>query len=793
MSLILKKIRDVDPNNSEAVKECVTVFFLNLIKQSEPKRWLKALDDVIRRFPKYCISHRGVIENFIVSFLSSNKYHNVIEAAKCTHSLQQVRPPQEKTSTPKSCWRNQMTLLCSVTHNLIDKLFPDSPSMYTNNLENKLQNITNTPLNTALSQLHIAGGKDAERRKRLITRLENIFVFIQAMLVETYPVAKPIQPQLILDIIVHALTIARAVGQSLNNIAQMKTAALRTLDALIACLGPHLIPYSPLVFRLVMQTLRWTSDNPTKETKSVRCGAYNTLKGWLSILHVHKMADSRASMEDELTAHIINDITPPKKLVQLTMGPQPTKNLSKKARRKLATTQLQESTIATHIPGEKNKNIESKESNEVALAALECAETLFIVCGIFLKPTTHKIFQERLVRECFNLSSYEDNQAILLLRSLEACRKTTPNTVPPPTQYCLHLYSTNVTSNQPEIATFCSNAILDIRLHLHCSPPSLNFALQVVEEKTDKRKKVSEKNRAVLESLLGKNKLPPPNDPSDIITIADEPVNKKTKLSEETERISLSSENISSVEISDDSDSEVIQEVDVEIRELSDIEMLEVNAETNATENNKEISIEDSVNIVNELDKTPKTDLSDIYNMATQISECTISENGTDKNIYDIATPKTAKDNNLPGDVNDTAKQIPKEKNTIYEASTQLPLNNSIDTLDGDDATPSLEVTYDYPNTGNEKIPVLEKNEDSNLPLSNETDDIQITCGQVLNSQEEKICDSGKSKENLEIVENAVQNVNVEVSVCDANVQKKGALSVEEMMADFVDEVQDET
>lgn len=37
------------------------------------------------------------------------------------------------------------------------------------------------------------------------------------------------------------------------------------------------------------------------------------------------------------------------------MGPQPTKHLSKKAKRKLATTQMQESSIAAHMPGEKNK------------------------------------------------------------------------------------------------------------------------------------------------------------------------------------------------------------------------------------------------------------------------------------------------------------------------------------------------------------------------------------------------------------------------------------------------------
>lgn len=40
------------------------------------------------------------------------------------------------------------------------------------------------------------------------------------------------------------------------------------------------------------------------------------------------------------------------------MGPQPTKNLSKKAKRKLANTQLQESAIAGHMPGEKNKSSE---------------------------------------------------------------------------------------------------------------------------------------------------------------------------------------------------------------------------------------------------------------------------------------------------------------------------------------------------------------------------------------------------------------------------------------------------
>lgn len=42
------------------------------------------------RFPKYCIAHRNTIETYLVTFLDCKSYHNVIEAAKCAHALQQV-------------------------------------------------------------------------------------------------------------------------------------------------------------------------------------------------------------------------------------------------------------------------------------------------------------------------------------------------------------------------------------------------------------------------------------------------------------------------------------------------------------------------------------------------------------------------------------------------------------------------------------------------------------------------------------------------------------------------------
>lgn len=131
---------------------------------------------------------------------------------------------------------------------------------------------------------------------------------------------------------------------------------------------------------------------------------------------------------------------------------------------------------------------------------------------------------------------YSRSRAIGLLRTLDASRTCVPPGVSPPTQYCLQLYSSKINSQHTEvcvtykpcllstllsndgilyykclysqISTFCSRALLNIRLHLHCSPPSLNFTIQPQpEDRSEKKKKeISARNRAALISLLGADK-----------------------------------------------------------------------------------------------------------------------------------------------------------------------------------------------------------------------------------------------------------------------------------------------
>ncbi|XP_075979041.1 proline-, glutamic acid- and leucine-rich protein 1-like [Anticarsia gemmatalis] len=782
MSQILENLRNVDPNNSDAVKEIITAFYQNLPKHTEVNCniWLHVLESVITRFPRYCAQHRTTIENYLLHFLDSPNYYNVIEAAKCAHGLQQIRPSQDKAATAKNCWREQMNILCNTAHKLIDALFAKTVDIYKNNKNAKKLDtslLTNAPLTTALQQiLNVKKGQASsslEKNLVLCNKLRNIFVFIQAMLVEVYPVAKPVQPQIILEVVIQALSVSSNVNTDVTEAATVKIQGLRTLDAMISCLGPNLLPFSALVFRCIMQTLRWSSDNPSDESSKVRIAAYNSLNKWLSTLHVHRVGgdDKARSWEDELTKHIVTDITPPRKVVQLTMSNQYTKNLSKKARKRLANTTLQQSTLASHMPGEKNKATVSEESNdEVANAALECAETFLTVCGIFLKPTTHKIFHERLVRECYNIAAHSPARGARLLRALDAGRKNCASNVPPPTHYLLQLYSTLINSDADEIKKFCSQAILDIRLQLHCSPPTLTFALDAQPEKNsmESRKRTSERNRAALEALLGKDRMPPRKD--DVYTISDEPSSKIPRqdtpdITEIPDNLSISSGSNTDVEIVDEYEADVEILADKQTEEQENVEEPQ-EKQVSEDEDTNVIEVEDEQNVT---DVT--ADVTDVTDSATvpSTSQDEVTTNIQNKHVEDVID--------------------------IHEAATQAP---SPATADSDKSDVSMEVVYDP--DAQTTVTALEKMDDENLPSTNDTDDVQITCGQKIQSSqdvdstvtpvEEPLKLNGvnneveeKSDENVDKIE-IVENIEVKITTKE--------ITVEDMLADFVDEVNEE-
>lgn len=240
----------------------------------------------------------------------------------------------------------------------------------------------------------------------------------------------------------------------------------------------------------------------------------------------------------------------------------------------------------------------------------------------------------------------------------------------------------------------------------------------------------------------------------------DEPANKMPRLiyPEEEEKISISSDSEVSVVIPDGSDDEV-QEVTVENRDFDEVlpqpEPGTKESSLKTSEDSKEttdniVTVEDSVDTTHSYKNSRKRKL---------------------------------------------------DEPTIFEAETQLPLNTSTDTIEGDKSPVSMEIAYDASNTQS-KVVVLEKLDDENLPSTNETDDVQITCGQtVVVSQEEPAKDTveveieisavntkdneiEETKENGDII--AANENNIEVKITSKEI------SVEDMLADFVDEVNEE-
>lgn len=258
----------------------------------------------------------------------------------------------------------------------------------------------------------------------------------------------------------------------------------------------------------------------------------------------------------------------------------------------------------------------------------------------------------------------------------------------------------------------------------------------------------------------------------EIITIPDEPSSKRPRIDEEADKISLSSDSRASIEITDsssveelDDSADYIIEPHVEFEKDFETQEIELNEDvTDVTE-----QIEETRLSVEQIDVTDGKldDDTDI----TKLTQADPSSQNQD-NIFNAKTQLLS---------------IPSDSNEETRSPTKSPLSN--------------EVAYDYPNTGREKITVLEKMDEDNLPSTNDTDDVQITCGQTVKSSQDetKVTEiSEVPKENgveksPEIVLNG-DATDVEIEGVASKIgPNEVTVTVEDMLADFVDEVNDES
>lgn len=167
-------------------------------------------------------------------------------------------------------------------------------------------------------------------------------------------------------------------------------------------------------------------------------------------------------------------------------------------------------------------------------------------------------------------------------------------------------------------------------------------------------------------------------------------------------------------------------------------------------------------------------------------------------------TPSPTKSNPVevtPDEMPSTTTSKPMD---IHEANTQVVLNTSTDPTYGE-KSPVQSTKVALPQTP-KKVTFLEKAADDSLPSTSESDDVQITCGQQVNSSPEtkkmtpdpRIKSPSKvvkDKENASVATNGTKQVNGKVDKDKPDIEVKitsTEVSVDAMLADFVDEVNDE-
>ncbi|XP_054272488.1 proline-, glutamic acid- and leucine-rich protein 1-like [Macrosteles quadrilineatus] len=228
----------------------------------------------------------------------------------------------------KTAWRRQQLGLVSLLHSLLNRLY-EHVDCHMEESATALEDIE-------LSLEPVNEKNILIKSQRLATQFSAVALFLQAMLLETFPVAKAVAPDVILDVVAHAqkatLATLGSTREALAVTAVLPTvqiASLRLLESLVMCLGRNLVPHGGLVGYLCSQVIHWShqkhSDWPyamIKPYSQTRHVAYCCLQSWLSVAGAASQLDT---VVDKLLPPLLADIHAEKPSVRLRVGSKASK------------------------------------------------------------------------------------------------------------------------------------------------------------------------------------------------------------------------------------------------------------------------------------------------------------------------------------------------------------------------------------------------------------------------------------------------------------------------------------
>ncbi|XP_055587467.1 proline-, glutamic acid- and leucine-rich protein 1-like [Uranotaenia lowii] len=415
---------------------------------------LDFLETAMRSYPGVTGMAKNRIEDFLYSLVDSEDTEIVKRTASCLLLLQQIRGGGQHGSLHKKTWDEYQCKLVNTVHELLGQVFAHIPETF--DVEENLECLKFPKL--VVNEEPVTGAHQTVRR------LINVIHYLEAAILEPYPVAKPIRPMKVLNVIFRAHSVSCVtMGKTAlrENLAlgmmlpQVQLELLRVLDALVLVLKSNALPFGNLVTDLFDQCLKGTLTTNSKGQKksflALRVRVYESIVLWCDTLHY---ASGVEEIADNLLEHIVQDITPfePEVTLQVNASGQ---KLSAKAKRKLQKEQnASTSLVKCHsTDGIQRKHSTNDSGNDLLCrVALRCLTSILQSAGCFVKPVMQKLLQEKIVQLCFNvfaqinLSSEQNlfsefNCRRALLTALNALVVNPHHLCPPPLQYAAQLFN----------------------------------------------------------------------------------------------------------------------------------------------------------------------------------------------------------------------------------------------------------------------------------------------------------------------------------------------------------------
>ncbi|XP_039288323.1 proline-, glutamic acid- and leucine-rich protein 1 [Nilaparvata lugens] len=431
---------------------------------------LECLKVCMKEYSGPCGSSRKSITS-LLSKLVNAESGLLSQASKCYALLAQIKCSSNPGVSYNSYWKENQLILVNTLHYHMDRLF------------NNVHEIQVYQKHDTGKKTYLLGEPTREKSSSVLLkyqltekRIKGIGVYLQSMLLGSFPVAKPVLPDAIMGAICRGLAVtcaslgpAKTDSIALGSVLpQVHIHLLNLMMDLISLCGRNMIPYGTVICKLIAQELKWTTSTDwpyamDKPFRKLRAVVYKALRCWLS---VGRSASSLETTLKEIIAAILLDAKVEKQKVTLKVM------------------KGQGSSHGTDYGTEsRSEKLAADLANEdLCLQSLKCLQSILSSYSAKLETDTCKTIQETVIELLYGVQNAHESPPVPYRST--ACRRQLYNNVislclephhqfPPPVTFAVALLNTGLSDPASEVSTLCMSGLSSIEKIIHPSGPPL--------------------------------------------------------------------------------------------------------------------------------------------------------------------------------------------------------------------------------------------------------------------------------------------------------------------------------